>query len=307
MKKLRHILKKIFFLPPFWTVLLSTMFFSLVIYVLAEQKEGILAYFAYTASAYALIICCTGISRINSLAHTVRERADENALVQSVMSNPVGMKFVRDARFRTKISLYRSLFINILYIAMKMFSGIYYRSVWFIALACYYAVLAAMRLMLLVRWNKKRHKTLIEMELYRYRLCGIMLLVMNQVLVGIVAFMVRRNRGFNYHGVLIYTMAAYSFYAVIIAVVNIVKFRKRGSPIMSAAKVIDLVAAMVSVLSLTTAMLTRFGENEPPEFHRIMTACVGVCVCTIVIGMAIFMIWKSGKQIKNLRADNLQT
>ncbi len=55
---------------------------------------------------------------------------------------------------------------------------------------------------------------------------------------------------------------------------------------------------MVSILSLTTAMLTRFGENDDPAFHRIMTGAAGAGVCTIVIGMAVFMIYRANKELK---------
>ena len=144
-------------------------------------------------------------------------------------------------------------------------------------------------------------------DIRRYRLCGIMLLLMNQALMGIVIYMVRNNRGFDYPGLLIYAMATYSFYAVITAVINLVKFRKYESPVLSAAKAINLVAAMVSILSLETAMLAQFGGDDAPEFRQIMTACVGGGVCVIVIGMAAFMIWRSGKLMEKLRINNFQT
>lgn len=137
-----------------------------------------------------------------------------------------------------------------------------------------------------------------EGELKRYRLCGFMLLIMNQALAGIVVFMVYQSRGFDYPGLLIYAMAMYSFYSVITAAVNLVKFRKHGSPVLSAAKVINLVAAMVSILSLETAMLARFGGDDDLEFRRLMTGLTGGGVCVIVIGMACFMLWRSRKQRK---------
>lgn len=120
-----------------------------------------------------------------------------------------------------------------MYIAIKLFSGIYYRSVWFIALAIYYILLAVMRFILL---HKSKNSVMtMETEFKRYRLCGAMLLIMNQVLAGIVIFMVYQNKDFDYPGLLIYAMAMYSFYSIITAVVNLVKFRKHGSPLLSAA------------------------------------------------------------------------
>ena len=130
---------------------------------------------------------------------------------------------------------------------------------------------------------------------------------MNQALAGIVVFIVYQNRGYDYPGVLIYAMAAYTFYITIIAVINLVKFRRHGSPILSAAKAINFVAAMVSMLSLTTAMLAQFGGNEEPYFRPIMTGTVGGGVCVIVLGMAVFMIARSTKQLKKLKFSNLKT
>lgn len=206
-------------------------------------------------------------------------------------------------RFRAGVSLYQGFFINLVYIVMKLVSGILYRSTWFIALAVYYILLAVMRFLLVRRLNVQDEGA----ELRRYRLCGVMLLFMNQALAGIVIFMVHQNQGFDYPGLLIYAMALYAFYAVILAIINVVKTRRHNSPILSAAKAINLVAAMVSILSLETAMLAQFGGNDDPMFRKAMTAATGGGVCTIVIGMASYMIWRANKNLKKLDFNNSQT
>lgn len=206
----------------------------------------------------------------------------------------LGERFLTDIRFRTGFLLYKGFFINLLYIVMKLVSGIVYRSVWFLSLAVYYVLLAVMQFMLVRRVHVRDEGT----EWRRYRFCGIMLLLMNQALAGIVALMVRQNRGFAYPGLLIYAMAAYSFYAVTVAVINLVRIRRHKSPVLSAARAINLVAALVSVLSLTTAMLSRFGGAGNAAFNRTMTGAVGGGVCTVVIGMAVYMIRRANKNLK---------
>lgn len=140
-------------------------------------------------------------------------------------------------------------------------------------------------------------------EFRRYRSCGIMLLAMNGALAVIVIFMVKQNKGFEYSGLLIYAMALYSFYSVIMAIMNVVKFRKHNSPVMSAAKAINLVAAMVSILSLETAMVSQFGGDDDSNFRQIMTGTTGGGVCVIVLGMAIFMIVRSSINLKKLQIN----
>ena len=45
-------------------------------------------------------------------------------------------------------------------------------------------------------------------------------------------------------------------------------------------------------------MLTQFGGDDDPAFRRTMTGAVGGGVCTIVIGMAVFMIYRANKELK---------
>lgn len=304
MEKLKVILKKIFCLPPLLTVIFALLGYGAVIAVAAFGIENpVLQYVSYIASAYALIVTITGFPHFIAFTKSVRRYINEHALMKKLRSTSIGARFFGDVRFRTGISLYQGFFINLLYIVMKLVSGIYYRSTWFISLAIYYVLLAVMRFLLIRRLNVQDERT----ELHRYRLCGFILLFMNQALAGIVIFMVHQNQGFDYPGLLIYAMAVYAFYTVITAVVNIVKTRRHKSPILSAAKAINLVAAMVSILSLETAMLAQFGGDDDPLFRKVMTGATGGGVCTIVIGMAIYMIWRANRELKKLDFNNSQT
>ena len=299
-------MKKLFFPPPLLTVFLALFGYGFVITVAVFSIESpILQYLSYLCSAYALIITITKFPSFIAFVKSAKQSIHKHPVAKKVLGTTIGSRFFNDVRFRTELSLYQGLLVNSLYICLKLFSGIYYRSVWFISLSVYYALLAMTRFLLLRRGKERTDRTPMETELRRYRLCGVMLLLMNQALAGIVTFMVHQNKGFEYPGLLIYAMATYSFYSVTIAVVNIVKFRKHGSPILSAAKAINLVAAMVSILSLEAAMMAQFGASEDPVFRKVMTGATGGGVCTIVIAMAVYMIWNATKQLRNLRYNSL--
>ena len=154
-----------------------------------------------------------------------------------------------DKHFQERVSQLFAITINCIYIAVKLYSGIYYRSAWFIALAIYYALLVFIRVAILGRVSVQDRR----LGWRRYRLCGIMLLFMNQALTVLVVFIVHQNKSFD----LIYAMALYAFYAIITAVIEVFRIRRYDSPVLSAAKAVNLVAAMVSILSLTTALLSR--------------------------------------------------
>ena len=160
-----------------------------------------------------------------------------------------------------------------------------------------------MRFLLLHHANRKGFGTDRSGELQSYRLCGMILMVMNISLTGVVVLVIRKNEGFQYAGYLIYIMAMYAFYNIITAVMNVVKYRKYRSPVMSAAKMINLAAALVSMLSLETAMLTQFGSTDSEMSRRIMTACTGAGVCTIILAMAVYMIYHATRELKCARTE----
>lgn len=296
MKRFVRILRKIFFLPPLPTVLIAAFGYAFVLAVAVFNIEiPAVKYLSYISSAYALTITITGFRPI---CRAVKRGIKENPLTLKLMKIPPVKRYFDDHIFKARVSLYLGLMINLAYIFMKLISGIYYRSLWLIALAVYYILLAVMRIFLVGYDIRHSFGENILSELRRYRLIGILLLVMNLSLTVIVLLVVHQNKGFEYPGLLIYAMAMYAFYSAVLAIINIVRAGRHGSPAVSAAKAINLVAAMVSMLSLTTAMLAQFGGENDPEFRRIMTGAVGGGVCVLVLGMAAFMIWKSTKRIR---------
>ena len=116
--------------------------------------------------------------------------------------------------------------------------------------------------------------------------------------------MMYQNKGFTYAGMLIYVMAAYSFYHITVAIVDFVKYRKHKSPVMNSIKMIKLAAALVSMLSLETAMLSSFGAEMDALEKRIFIAATGAGICVIVLGLSSYMIVKSTNEINRIKENN---
>lgn len=201
------------------------------------------------------------------------------------------------------MSLYASLGVNLLYVGVNVLSWFLYRSMWFVVLAGYYCILAVMRFLLLryIRGNKLGLNRLGELK--RARLCAYILLTLNFVLTGTVMMILYQNRGFHYNGMLIYVMAGYAFYMTAHAIVDLVKYRKYQSPIMTTSKIIALSAALVSMLSLETAMFSQFGGDMSPENQWLMIALTGAGVSIIVITMSVYMIVQTAKEIKEIKKN----
>ncbi len=296
------LIKRFFCLPFLPTVLISVPSFVFVIFsFIAKDLHPIAVYISYGLSAYALAITTTFIVRMVRLS---KGSAKNLPAIQKLYQIPFAKKYFTDKVFSSRINLYTGFVINLAYVVLNTVSGVLNKSEWLITLAIYYFLLSAMRFALLHHFNRKPAGNELVSEFKRYRLCGIMLLFMNGALATIVGRIVNNNDGFSYNEIMIYVMAMYAFYAVIIAVVNLVKFRKFGSPVLSAVKVVSFTSALVSMLSLETAMLEQFGSEDAENFRRLMTSFTGGGICALEIAIAIFMIVKATKTIKRLERHN---
>lgn len=294
MERCRKLLNKLLYPGIIVTLPGSLISAVLLVYVFCYGHEDTpAAYAAYGFSAYITVTLCVQIpgmvKKTKALLH----------------SNHLTHRYLTDLPFRMHISLYLSLGINLLYAVLKSFLGLYYGSAWFISFGVYYALLALMRFMLLRHARRNAFGAELVQEHRRCRLCGIFLLLMNIALSGVVVMMVRNDEGFEYPGYLIYVMAMYAFYATISALVNMVKFRKYQSPVLSAAKAVSFAAALVSLLSLETAMLSQFGDGDL-LLRRLMTGATGAGVCTVVLAMAVYMIAAATVRLKNMEQEGNQ-
>lgn len=165
-------------------------------------------------------------------------------------------------------------------------------------LAVYYSIMAVMRF-LLVRYARRNTLGSSVLGEWKWsRICACILLLINLTLSGAVLMMLYQNRGYDYPGVLIYVMAMYTFYSTSHAIVDIIKYRKLGSPIMSTAKIVSLCAALVSMLNLETAMFAQFGAEMAVENQQIMIAATGAGISIVVITLSIILIVRATKEIR---------
>lgn len=286
-KKLLH--------PPVWlTIILSGLCAAaLVLIFVYGLEQHVVAYGVYVLSFYMLVV----ISWHCAVVFPKHYRAFKQKLYEGKLSG----RYMTDAAYRIHVSLYLSLSINFLYVVLHLLSGFWYQTNWFYVLAAYYGILAVMRFLLVRYIHSHAIGTNILGEWERARICACILTLVNLSLSGVVLMMMYQDRGYIYHGILIYVMAMYTFYITIMAVIDIVRYRKYQSPVMTAAKSIHLAAALVSMLSLETAMLTAFGAEMELIHKKIFIAATGAGICVIVTAMSGYMIVRSTKEIETMK------
>lgn len=287
MTRLKPILGRLFFLPLPVLVLLVPVAAALLIYAfVCPQAHPAVVYGSYALSAYALTALCVRIPQLYRGAKSLKQ------------NNPHLSRYFGSAGLRVRLSLTYTLAGNLFYALLQLCLGFLHHSIWFYALAGYYALLSILRSFLLRETRKNRLGKHLHREYALYRFCGVLLVPMNLTLAVVVAFIVWQNRGFSYHPIATIALAAYTFFSLTMAIIQLVRYRKYNSPVLSASKCISLVAALVSMLSLETAMLSAFGTQDQALFRQIMTASTGGAVCTAVLVTAVAMILRANKEIK---------
>lgn len=296
MEDWKNIGKRLIFLPV-WMVIILTIVCAVALteIFLNGWEMSLLAYVSYVLSFYTLtVLCILCFTRLPGYYKEAKEKIHQNRFMD---------RYLTDVAFRSKVSLYRSLSINLFYVVVNAISGYLYETYWFGIFAVYYAIIAMMRF-LLVRYIMKNPIGQNHLgELRRARLCAYILMTVNLSLSGAVLMMVFFDRGFQYQGVLIYVIALYTFYVTTTAIIDMIKYRKYKSPILSITKVVKMASALFSMLFLETAMFAQFGADTSVNTKRIMIMLTGAGISVAVVAMAVYMIKATTKEIKEYKKN----
>lgn len=279
----RKLLQKLLH-PPGWVLIFVPLlsFAALAAVFIRQCPENILVYLIYSLSAYSLTIW---LAALLGLTKRAKSAMMGSKFMRKAAASPIMGRYFKDLAFRGSISIYQGIAVNLFYVAFRIMAATRYASVWFLSMAVYYLVLGGLRAYLIVYYRRRTS----ELERRCYHTTAWFLFLLNIPMGGMIVLMVRTDSGFSYPGYVIYLSALYTFYTMITSAINLIRFRRLGSPILSAAKVLHFVAAMMSILGLQTAMISRFSENGE-NYRRMMNAITGGFVYGIVILIAIYML-----------------
>lgn len=80
---------------------------------------------------------------------------------------------------------------------------------------------------------------------------------------------------------MVISIAAYTFYKITMAVINMVKVRKMQSPSLITIRNIGVADALVSMLTLQTTMLASFQDTSTIDANQ-MNGITGLAVCIMM-------------------------
>ena len=169
-------------------------------------------------------------------------------------------------------------------------------SKWFFVMSLYNAVLCCVRLYVFLRINKGYSDS---MGIKTMRLCGCCLLLINLVVATMMFILINGDREIEHHQITVITLATYSFATLTFAIINTIKYLKMNEHVISCVKLISLISASVSLVTLTNTMLATFGK-ENLLLRSIILPILCAAVSIFIILTAIFMIIKANSNLRAL-------
>lgn len=235
--------------------------------------------------------------------------------------NQIANTLITDTRLRTVVFTVPGMGFNLIYAIFNGVIGVTNHSAWYGSLAAYYILLCVMRFLSVsyarkvydgkTPWgkvhmgknNSQKDEDSLEARAWRvYKNCGVMLSVSSIALGGAVIMLVLGEGGKSYPGLMIYAVATYTFYKLVMAITNMIKARKENSILLITLRNISYADALVSLLSLQTALFAAFGQDSGAMIPT-MNALTGAGVCLMIFAVGIYMVHKS-KNINNRVKEN---
>ncbi len=173
-----------------------------------------------------------------------------------------------------------SMMLNGAFAIYHLVLGLVTSSWWLFTLGSYYLVLSLVRFAVIRTKSTKCPIT---------KLAGWMLMGLVLPLVGIVILSVVRDRGHQYHLIVMLMIATYAFTKVTLATIGFIKARRSSSAMLIALRNVSFSDAIVSIFALQRSMLVSFEGMTDAEIV-IMNASLGMAVCVMVFILGLSLI-----------------
>jgi hypothetical protein len=204
-------------------------------------------------------------------------------------------RLAKDAPYRIRVFLLASFLLNIVYSAFLMIVSLLYSSKWFFVMSVYYGLLSLSRIFVYSQTAEGKSTTA---KIKTMHACGWFLLLINATVSVMMFILMRGHQPIQHHEITVITIATYTFSALTVAIVGSVKFIKRNDYVYSSAKIISLISASVSLVTLTNTMLSTWGDESTALLRSIILPILCGVVSAFIVVCAILIILKTVKDLK---------
>ena len=183
-----------------------------------------------------------------------------------------------DYEFKTFVSSFFSAIINFLYMIYNGYLGVCHSSIWNGSICVYYIMLAAIRAFVVSSRHLKPEDPGIR-NLYIFT--HILMLMMNAALIVPVIVMIRGERSYGFGLIPAISLAAYTFYKIIMVLINYRRSRKEDNLMVGELYTIRLIDTMVSILTLQNTLII-LNEGKIAGSMKVLSIVSSICFLILI-------------------------
>ena len=252
---------------------------------------------------YVFIFATAFLSLIYAVYTTIKYYSIVKNKVKEKLKNKGIFNYLADYNIRSIVFSTLTFTINAVYSVFIATLAIMSKSLWYVAIAVFYILISVTRAHSILKYASAIKKsTHIETQLSKirtYKRCGIAIILLTLALGAFVIEMVINPEPFGHANILIYPVAAYTFYKITLSIINIFKARKYDDIIVQATRNLNLAGTTITLLTLQTNLFQVFA----PDYNAtVINAITGLICCMILIIMGLIMTISSNRKLSHYYA-----
>ncbi len=193
---------------------------------------------------------------------------------------------------RIRCFLCASFLFNIFYSLFLFCLGAIYHSNWFFVMGVYFFALAIFRLTIFY-FIVYRPALTKRQENNAYMAYGWLLLFLNLWISALIFPMIFKHHPTVYHEIVVIALATYTFSTMAVGIINFIKYIKHPHLLYKTLRIISLITASVSMLTLANTMMATWGKDN--LLLRYIVLCGLGCAISLLIIFLSFYIIKTAK------------
>ncbi len=282
--------------PWFFILILYLCTISLIVLSIVSVVQGYESFWVYIVYVLAFIFLFYSVYIL-----VITSISMKNRIIDFLNRFKFSSSLIENYGFRTFVFSTITSILNLSYAIFMGIMAIFGKSIWYGALSIYYIMLSIIKISILTKYyNNRTHQDIHRYSIRLYRLCGILFIFLTLALSGAILQMIIFDQGFKYADLMVYAVAAFSVYKIVLSIVNLYKARKNRNYTVQSLRNINLTSAMVTLLSLQTTLLAAFSDgNQNWKFNAI----TGSVVCMGIVLLGVYMIIRANKSLKEINIE----
>lgn len=203
------------------------------------------------------------------------------------------LKLKKDIDYRQKYIIFISLICSFLFAFYNGIVGFINHSLWHESIFIYYVLLLFIKL-IIFKQLKNNHINSNKKIKNAFILTSILLFILNLALFTPVILMIFNQRTVYFSMIFSIAIATYTTYKITISIINFVKYKKNDNLMIREIKTIQLIEAIVSILTLQNTLIAVNSSGFDKKLF-ILTIISSVVGLIFILYLIINMIIKSFK------------